>query len=255
MPHIIERMAELERRYAGELADDRKRLKDPARCPHPARVLRGMRGKLRFLAVAAYRLRGDVLQFRTGMREAAEMQKELFLRADRGESVSTSYLSALTYQQVLDALAAGDSSLASWLADRIGFYPNKGDAKVHPLDLAFAWALKVSVLSDQPGAEERLAAFGAVCQSRGNAAFEGYARFFGALFSRDCAAANVALESIAAGHKRLSRANGVFDDTEDEVLCVWGVGVANLARSRGLDVQAVPPLIRGDLLLPVATGA
>ena len=36
---------------------------------------------------------------------------------------------------------------------------------------------------------------------------------------------------------------GVFKDTEDEALCVWGVGVANLVRHRGLLVDALPPLI------------
>jgi hypothetical protein len=35
---------------------------------------------------------------------------------------------------------------------------------------------------------------------------------------------------------------------EDEMLCVWGTGLANLARVRGLSITPPGPLIPTDLL-------
>ena len=52
------------------------------------------------------------------------------------------------------------------------------------------------------------------------------------------------------GHEFIqSKGRGVFRDKEDEMLCVWGIGIANLARWRGLNVDAIPPLIPNDLLV------
>ena len=51
------------------------------------------------------------------------------------------------------------------------------------------------------------------------------------------------------GHVRQSKGRGVFKDTVDETLCVWGVGMASLARRHGLEVNGVPPLIPQELLL------
>ena len=38
-------------------------------------------------------------------------------------------------------------------------------------------------------------------------------------------------------------------DTPNELLSVWGIGAANLARSKGAPVSAAPPLIPADLLI------
>ena len=38
-------------------------------------------------------------------------------------------------------------------------------------------------------------------------------------------------------------------DTPNELLSMWGIGAANLARSKGAPVSAAPPLIPADLLI------
>ena len=57
------------------------------------------------------------------------------------------------------------------------------------------------------------------------------------------------MKAIIEGHKKLSKGRGVFANTNHEWLCLWGIGIANLARTYGLNVDPIPPLIPADLLL------
>ena len=53
------------------------------------------------------------------------------------------------------------------------------------------------------------------------------------------------------GHKRQCKGKGLFKDTVDEVLCVWGLGMANLARMCGLELDKMPDdsLIPSELII------
>ncbi|MCH8150247.1 MAG: hypothetical protein IH987_20085 [Planctomycetes bacterium] len=41
-----------------------------------------------------------------------------------------------------------------------------------------------------------------------------------------------------------------FVSTADEDLCMWGLDLANLARSYGLEVKISDPLIPSELIMP-----
>jgi len=66
--------------------------------------------------------------------------------------------------------------------------------------------------------------------------------------NRDHQLVNQGLQEIVKGHKKQVK-RGVFKLTDDEVLCVWGVGVANLARHHGLTVNSVEEWIPEKLLI------
>jgi hypothetical protein len=96
---------------------------------------------------------------------------------------------------------------------------------------------------------KRCSEFASTCQRKGNSSFEGYATTFQGILNRELDLTQEGLLSIGKGHKNLIKRGGVFNGTSDEVLCVWGVDMANLARSRGLQVTAVPPFIPVELLV------
>ena len=75
-----------------------------------------------------------------------------------------------------------------------------------------------------------------------------YAEVIRALATRDPVSANAAFQKLIEGHKRQCKGKGDFRREDDQVLCVWGLGLANLCRSCGLPVDAVPPLIPEELL-------
>jgi len=205
---------------------------------------------LRFVGVAEYVLNGDIASFRSKLGEAANLRLQLFQRYESGDPISKSYVTMLSYKSVLDALAAGDFSLAHDLASKMGGRDSLEREYDHPFDYALGYAIRAIVLGEEVEIPERIQAFRAECVKPGNANFLPYADLFAAIATAgDADAANHSLKQLVDAHKKESKERGVFKDSEDEVLCVWGLGVANLARHRGLAVDPVPPLIPENLLV------
>jgi len=205
-------------------------------------------GTLRFLAVADYVLKKDIVGFRSKLSEAAGLRSKLFNRFDAGEAISPSYVSMLSYKALCNALASGDLQLANELANHMGGRNEIEREHDHPFDLAFGYVLKSFVLEDAVGIKKWLCEFKSLCDQPENADFKGYAKVSEAILVRDVEKANVGFTELLEGHKRQSK-KGVFKDTEDEMLCVWGIGLVNLAHVRGIDPKPQEPLIPADLLI------
>jgi len=204
---------------------------------------------LRFIGVSEYVLNTDVNSFKSNLIEAARIRYQLFLRFNKGEPISKSYLSMLSYKALFNALAAGEFDLARELATLMGGREEIEKEFDHPFDYNLGYALKSFVLNDRSQMEKWSSEFSKICDKKENSDFRGYALIFEAILIEDVEKANEALIAIEKGHKKQSKGRGVFKNSEDEVLCVWGIGIANLCRSYGLNVSAIPPLIPDDLLV------
>lgn len=203
---------------------------------------------LRFFGVAEYVLNHNVESFRSQLSEAAQVRDKLFDRFDKGEPVDGSYVTMLAYKSVFDALAAGDLVTAKSLASHMGGRAALEQEHDHPFDYAMGYTLRAFVLSDSERMQEWPTKLLAACGETGMTDFNGYGQVFQAILANDSAAANEGLKVVVKGHQKQSRGKGVLAGTEDEVLCIWGIGMANLAQHHGLQVEAVPPLIPEDLL-------
>lgn len=201
-------------------------------------------GSLRFLGVSDYVLDKNVHAFREQLSEAAALQLKLFERFDGGEPISPSYVSMMAYKSLLNALAANNEVLAESLAARMGGREAIEAEYDRPFDRALGYCLKGILGKDIARAQQALQQFGQACKESENVDFKGYAKALQAMVDRQPALVAHAFEEIIAGHKKQSLGKGLFKDTEDEVLCVWGVGIANLARWNGLLAPS------GDALLP-----
>lgn len=204
---------------------------------------------LRFVAVAGYVLHQDIQSFRANLAESAGIRLRLFERFEAGEPISKSYVAMLAYKSLFNALAAGEFQLASDLAARMGGRSAIEKEYDHRFDYALGYTLRAFVLSDRPQMQDWAEKFGEVCRDKANRNFQGYARMFEAMLGADTDEANAALMVLVNGHEKESKGKGVFRDSEDEVLCVWGIGMANLARRHGMAVVPVPPLIPDNLLV------
>lgn len=206
-------------------------------------------GTLRFLGVAGYVLDKDVAAFRSDLAEAAAVSVRLFDRFSSGEPVSPSYVSMMAYKELFNALASGEAGLAKAFAERMGGRDAIEREYDRPFDVALGYAIKSILAADDVSAARYLGSLEIACQEPENADFIGYATVLRAILKQDGEAAKSAFGEVVAGHKRQSKSGGLFKDTEDELLSVWGVGLANLARMRGLMVEASDPLIPNDLLV------
>lgn len=213
-----------------------------------------VQGTLRFIGVAEFVVSGDVGKFRKCLSDSAKNRLRLFERHSTGEPIDGSYLAMLSYKGLFDALATGDFDTAARLARLMGGRPELEAKYDHPFDYSLGYTLKAFV-QRVPGEMNRWASrFSETCQSAENVDFAGYAQMFSGILSDDERTSQDGLVAIAKGHGNQTKPGGVFNGFEDETLCVWGVGIANLARHSGLAVTPVPPLIPEQLLSPQFAG-
>ncbi len=205
-------------------------------------------GSHRYIGIATYLLAHDTRRFRDSLSKAARIADSLFLRFEEGEPISPSFVSMTAYQSVFDALAADDMELARALAAKMGCRHEIEKEQDHPFDLTLGYALKSFVLDDQAAMKKWSTALGQICRQADNKNFHGYAETFEAMLEGDEEQATEAVRKLIDGHKNESKANGVFSSTVDRYLCVWGLGLVNLARHKGLRIEGPDPLIPPELL-------
>jgi hypothetical protein len=249
---VIKKMSGIEQRLP-MLANMRKKhlsqlennVLDPAKDKGGAATT-SLAGTLRFLAVANLKLEGDVQGFREALSRAVSCRLALFERSKNGEAIPPSYLAMISYKSLFDALASGDYGLSKELASVMGGREKIEKENDHPFDRALGYALKALVLNadDQ---EEKIAQFKAIASESDNVDFLGYAEAFVAIKNNDADLFASALQSVLSGHNNQCKGSGFFKDSEDEVLCVWGVGLINLAKERGLAIQVDDPLIPASI--------
>lgn len=206
---------------------------------------RSVASSKRFLAVAEYVVDGNIEGFRSTLTESAQIRLSLLKRYSRGEPISPSFVSMSVFTAVLDFLAAGDFQGAEQIAVYVGNHPSDD----HPFDLAFGHALKAVVLEDKQSASSRCRALSKLLEKNENRDFTGYGNALAAILDHDSQQLGSALQAVVKGHIRQSKNRGLFRYKVDAALCVWGLGVANLATHHGLNPIAVPPLIPSDLLI------
>lgn len=195
-------------------------------------------------------------QFRANMKKAVDGWLKLLDRFHRCQKITNSVVGNTmvgnslvdfipAYQSTLDALAIGDETLAKQVAAEI---QHRAPGKGHRFSRLFAFTLKAAVL-EADEFEERLVELENVVPKRGCKQFAGHAAVFRCLLERDEAGVTPAFESLLRGHRKLSVGAGMFNNTPDKYLCVWGVGLANLLLLRGLPVEIDDPLMPRQLLV------
>lgn len=203
---------------------------------------------LRLLAVSEYHLNHDVRAFRELLAECANVRLRMFERYDEGGEISPSYVSMISYKAIFNALAANNIELAKALSERIGGREEVEGEYDRPFDIALGYALKSVVLGGDHSADKSLSLLATECGRSTNQDFRGYELALRGIMNSDARLVRQGLASIVDGHRRQCRAGELFSDMEDELICIWGLGVANLARSRHVVIDALPPLIPADLI-------
>lgn len=204
-------------------------------------------GLLRNVAVTSFSLEPNALKFRELLAESAELRLSLFDRYSAGEPIDDSFLTIISYQAVLDALAAHRSDIAKSFAPHLTGRETLNRKHCHKFDRTIGYAI-LAAISDSQNATDLSADFIDYCGSNGNGSFVGYATFLDGIINRDSQAVEAGTQGIIKAHKRLS-GNGIFRGTPDELLCVWGIGLCFLARLKGLTVDLDHPLIPAVLLV------
>ncbi len=210
-------------------------------------------GEYHFFAVADYILQHDIGSFKKNLSEAADCRLYVFEQYDAGKinyPFDGSEVSVTAYMDLLEGLASGDMEVTTALAHRVGGR-EEIESRSNDFARSFCYTLKHCILGEDEAMAERLSVFAQVCLEKDYLPFQGYADIFTAILNEDVALANEGVAKIASSHTKLAKSHSWFAETEDELLSVWGIGLTNLARHRGLAVEAAPPFIPDDLLIDV----
>jgi len=233
---------------------------------------------LKRFGVGEYYLRHDVATFKSNLSEAAELYIGLFERGSNslitpdvvsevseeklfavqdtnssgnskdGNYVAAFLLSMITFKQLLNALASGDMVVAQRLAHVIGGHLDSEREVDEPLDHYFGWTLKYMVDDCSDSLRREWIGHLASYLQSARPTLMGYPIVMQAIVDRNLEAANAGFVELLKGHRYECREGKMFGDTVDEIICVWGLGLANLARWRGLTVDPHDELIPSDLL-------
>lgn len=210
---------------------------------------KSLAGTLRFLGVADYILNKDITAFRYHLAESAKLSKDLFDRFDAGAPIDPSYISMMSYKELFDALASGDAYLSKEMAMLIGGRDTIEVKYDREFDVALGYSLKNVLLGNMGEASRYLNLLESACLDADNKDYKGYAIVLRAILDNDVVLAQAGFDEVIVGHKHQCRRGCLFRDMEDELLSVWGIGLANLARICGVWVELDYSLIPADLLV------
>ena len=206
------------------------------------------------MAVAEYVLHHDVEQFRWNLATTARQQlAELQAYDAKGVVSQDGSVQSVYYVEryLLLALAAADFPLAIELARSLGGRPIEEAKNDIPRSLVRGHALKYAVLQQDDEVQSRIDHWEALERAEWPL-IAGYPVVVRGILQRDAALASAGLREVAAGHAKLvKRVNGGCKDSAEELLSFRGIGIANLARWRGIAIEACPPFIPEDLLIAV----
>jgi hypothetical protein len=218
----------------------------------------------RDFAVLDYLLNQDITSFKENLRNGIPFRIELFTIYDNGEPMhlDASPVSMQTFKVLFDALASGDMELAKTFANYMGGRPEVEDEFDDEFILSMGYSLKYATENDLENLKLWLPRLKDYCYNPKYkmTEFIGYPLVLEALMERDLEKANAAFKVLIEGHKKKCKSfkgpnyGYYFHDSPDADLFVWGIGLANLCRHYGLNVQIDDPLIPEELLIPVVTG-
>jgi hypothetical protein len=207
----------------------------------------------RFIGIAEFLVDQNVTSFQTNLTKGAELKLRHFRRFESREGIDASYVSMLAYKYLLDALAATDFTLATDLARVMGGRPEIEKEHDSNFDCAMGYALKDAVLEGDGSARQELirALAGPDTKTAHGfrySDFRGYGVVLDGIALRDETKVSSGLAELIEGHIRQAN-EGVFVETDDAYLCVWGIGLINLARSKGINVRVSHELTPRSLII------
>lgn len=241
-----------ERQHYVELLDSRRRmlatLVDNAadkRKDKSGSATNAVGAAYRFIGFCEYLLDENVAAFREGLARSAACRLSLFQRFESGEPISRSYLSFINYKSLFDALASKSFDLAAALAHNMRARSSFSAEFDHPFDAAMGCLLH-SVVLNEPAHSWSAVAVAELTKSEHDD-FSGYVACFRAIDEKDVDVLNSGIARVCEGHQRQGK-HGIFSDTIDKHVCVWGVGLINLGLHRGIPFRTNNSLLPADLV-------
>jgi|JI9StandDraft_1071089.scaffolds.fasta_scaffold00139_1 hypothetical protein len=204
-------------------------------------------GNYRFLSICEYALNKDIVKFRKYLRDSANLIADMFVEYKQGKKIDHSYLGMINYNEMLDSAASGDFELTKKLAGLIG--EREEDRKSKHFQDCIEYCLKYIILRDTKNLEPYVGKCLIACEQKQAKNYKGYAMISSAILNKDEKKLNEGFFELITAHKRMCKGSGFFSDTEDEIVFLHGLGLANICLDLGFNFTIKDPLIPEELLI------
>jgi hypothetical protein len=215
--------------------------------PAGARGLMSSYDDLKFIAIYEYFQNKNVNKFKKNLVQAANLQLLMFERFDNGEDIDQSYVCMTSSTAVFDALAAGNIALAKQLASLIGNRAELEKKYDSVYSLSLGYMIKCLLLDKYDESISWAEKFQKACVEWSSLETISYADCVLAIIDKNESLLNSSLESLIEGHVELSKKGKDYHNTEDQLICTWGIAFANWACFKGLAVNIDNRLLPREL--------
>lgn len=246
MPGMIDRLQ--------ENAEEKRKVYIPLYIKHEKEQGKGYSNSsfchaYRYIAVADYVAHRDAAAFRATLKKALSYRLALYEAPEDAPEKRFWNRDFYEIRYIMDSLALGDLEFSTKM---MRFNEAPLEKKAHPFIKRLHGLLQGALLKGFANYPEILEE---VIEHWGKRekSYLGYAQGFKAIHEKESATFVEALTLIMKGHKRLCHPAGEWGGTEDEVIAIWPLGLANLARMKGLTFDFDHPLLPADLILPGAS--
>jgi hypothetical protein len=183
---------------------------------------------LRFEAIASYIIDRKAADFRRMLGRCVQLKAGLFDAARSGDDIMSHLVRLDAYGYIYYGYAAGRDDVASRLAALLN-----GETEDEDVDHA-AWALASLTLGRRDAATEHVQR---ALDATEDPVFRTYTQALTYIIEKDATRFNTALKDVVKAHEKECRARfSAIVDTEEELLSLWGIGLANLATREGLQI-------------------
>lgn len=201
----------------------------------------------RFLSVCEFILNNDKKKFTELLSKSAFLVALNFNDFNSGKITDSSYVKWNKYSVMLDSYASSDESPAHLIAKHIGNLDT--DQKEKGFFPNLSYTIKYLVLDDIKNLQIYSDKLTDYLEQKNAKNYLGYPTIIKSYLNKDLKSMKQGFDTLLNDHKRLCKGRGEYSNTEDEVIFLHGLGLLNLLRSRGFEVELNDPLIPKNLLL------
>ena len=179
------------------------------------------------------------------------MRQELYEHFEKGDPIHPHYVSLTDFWRMFHPLAIGDFTLAKDFTQNNGGRPEIEKEYDTSFQINFGYTLKHFIENtDEQAKRIYLDKLAAECKLNPYLPFRGYVTVFEAILEQDSEKANRGFKEILLGHVEECKGKGdrYFKGSEEEDICIWGLGMANLAIHYELNINIDHPLIPKELI-------
>jgi hypothetical protein len=204
--------------------------------------------ELYFLGVASYIQSGDIKLYRSYLVESSELVNRLF-KIPFNKNSSSQLFVLRRYKEIFIALSVGSFMNAIEISKVLGGRYELEKEFDDEFSQAVGYTLKKLLHDDTNWTSQRLLDIKQAAIRFKMPGFAGIGDIFQGIINSDQELIDFGFKKFLQEYKKQCKGHGMFVGLTEELLCVWGIGLANLVLYKGMKVNVEDDMMPRELLV------